>query len=452
MFSTAPGETALDGQGKRNSPFAEAFLKNVNSREGLLYMAADVMRDTATLTGNLQQPFFRGSIVSDKYYSLNRAGTPQVAQPAPRPAPQWGEEVIETGNLTVSTITSGTLEIRQGSEVIGSRSISAGARLPINNLAVGTYTVRISYSGGRTEEKIITVRKDGTVVAAFDYQPPLATSGPTLTPQPAVTPQQTPGSRPPERPVPDGFVRIQGGTFMMGSPASEASRNSNEVQHQVTVSSFFMGKYEVTQREYQAVMGTNPSFFKGDNLPVEKVSWFEAVEYCNARSRKEGLTPAYTISGSGDSRTVTWNRNVNGYRLPTEAEWEYACRAGTTTPFSTGSNITTNQANYDGNNPYNGNAKGTYREKTTAVDSFAANVWGLYDMHGNVWEWCWDWYGSYSSGAQTDPVGASSGTYRVLRGGSWYFNGRNLRSAFRDFDTPSARGSDLGFRLARPSL
>ncbi|MDR3333489.1 MAG: formylglycine-generating enzyme family protein [Treponema sp.] len=247
-------------------------------------------------------------------------------------------------------------------------------------------------------------------------------------------------------------MRIQGGTFMMGSPASEASRNSNEVQHQVTVSSFFMGKYEVTQREYQAVMGTNPSFFKGDNLPVEKVSWFEAVEYCNARSRKEGLTPAYTISGSGDSRTVTWNRNVNGYRLPTEAEWEYACRAGTTTPFSTGSNITTNQANYDGNNPYNGNAKGTYREKTTAVDSFAANVWGLYDMHGNVWEWCWDWYGSYSSGAQTDPVGASSGTYRVLRGGSWYFNGRNLRSAFRDFDTPSARGSDLGFRLARPSL
>ncbi|MDR3342860.1 MAG: SUMF1/EgtB/PvdO family nonheme iron enzyme [Treponema sp.] len=379
----------------------------------------------------------------------------QMVQPKPgtrQPAPQWGEEVIETGSLTVSTVTAGALEIRQGSEVIGSRSISAGARLPINNLAVGTYTVRIRYSRGRTEEKTVTVRKDGAVAAAFDYQPPAAAPGPALTPQPAVPSQQTPGSRPPERPVPDGFVRINGGTFMMGSPASEAERHSSEVQHQVTVSGFFMGKYEVTQKEYQAVMGSNPSEFKGDNLPVEQVSWFDAVEYCNARSRKEGLTLAYTISGSGDSRTVTWNRNATGYRLPTEAEWEYACRAGTTTPFSTGSNITTNQANYHGNYPYNGNATGTYREKTTAVGSFAANVWGLYDMHGNVWEWCWDWYGNYGSGSQTDPVGASSGTRRVGRGGCWGGDGLSLRSAWRSDGTPSARVSILGFRLARPSL
>jgi formylglycine-generating enzyme required for sulfatase activity len=256
----------------------------------------------------------------------------------------------------------------------------------------------------------------------------------------------------PEASILEGFVKINGGTFMMGSPASEVSRDSDEVQHQVTVSNFFMGKYEVTQKEWVALMGTNPSDFKGDNLPVENVSWYDAVEYCNARSRKEGLTPAYTISGSGNNRTVTWNRNANGYRLPTEAEWEYACRVGTTTPFYTGNNITTNQANYDGDYPYNRNAKGTYRGKTTAVGSFAANAWGLYDLHGNVWEWCWDWYGGYSSNAQTDPVGASSGAYRVLRGGSWDGYGQVLRSAFRDYGTPSGRDNYLGFRLARPSL
>jgi formylglycine-generating enzyme required for sulfatase activity len=244
------------------------------------------------------------------------------------------------------------------------------------------------------------------------------------------------------------MARIQGGTFMMGSPASEASRDSDEVQHQVTVSSFYMGKYEVTQKEYAALMGTNPSNFKGDNLPVENVSWYDAVNYCNARSRSEGLTPAYTVSGTD----VTWNRSANGYRLPTEAEWEYACRAGTTTPFNTGNNITTNQANYDGNNPYNGNTRGTYREKTKMVGSFTPNSWGLYDMHGNVWEWCWDWYGDYSSGAQTDPMGASSGASRVERGGSWSRYGQGLRSANRGYYTPSNRISDLGFRLFLPSL
>jgi formylglycine-generating enzyme required for sulfatase activity len=245
--------------------------------------------------------------------------------------------------------------------------------------------------------------------------------------------------------VPDNMVRINGGTFTMGSPANEPGRDSDEAQHRVTVDSFYIGKYEVTQREYQEVMGINPSYFKGDNLPVEQVSWYDAVEYCNKRSQMERLTPAYMINGTN----VTWNRNANGYRLPTEAEWEYACRAGTTTPFSTGNNITTNQANYGGNNPYNNNAKGTLREKTTAVGSFTSNAWGLYDMHGNVWEWCWDWYGDYPSGSQTDPIGAVTGAFRVRRGGSWYSDGYGLRSAFRVGVLPSGRGSDLGFRLVR---
>jgi formylglycine-generating enzyme required for sulfatase activity len=257
------------------------------------------------------------------------------------------------------------------------------------------------------------------------------------------------------------FVFVEGGTFQMGSPASEADRKDNETPHQVTVGSFYMGKYEVTQKEWREVMGNNPSDFRGDSLPVESVSWYDAVEYCNRRSQKEGLSPAYTIvkdrSDPNNRNTddsvrwqVTWNRNADGYRLPTEAEWEYACRAGTTTPFNTGNNIGADIANYDGNHPYNNGSKGVYRQTTTAAGSFPPNPWGLYDMHGNVWEWCWDWYEAYASGAQTDPTGAGAGAYRVLRGGSWYSDAVELRSAVRGLATPSDRSRILGFRLVRP--
>jgi hypothetical protein len=135
--------------------------------------------------------------------------------------------------------------------------------------------------------------------------------------------------------LPSDMVLIQGGSFTMGSPESDVDHNNVELQHRVTVGSFYIGKYEVTQKEYQALMGTNPSSFKGDNLPVEQVTWHDAVNYCNARSQSERLTPAYTVSGTN----VTWNHSANGYRLPTEAEWEYACRAGTTTPYSGGSSV-----------------------------------------------------------------------------------------------------------------
>jgi formylglycine-generating enzyme required for sulfatase activity len=235
--------------------------------------------------------------------------------------------------------------------------------------------------------------------------------------------------------IPGDMVRIQGGTFMMGSPSSEVGHDDDEVQHQVTVSSFYMGKYEVTQKEYQALMGTNPSNFKGDNLPVESVTWYDAVNYCNARSRSEGLAPAYTVSGID----VTWNRSANGYRLPTEAEWEYACRAGTTTPYSSGSSV-------DVAGWYISNSGNTNHP----VGAKQANGWGLYDMHGNVYEWCWDWYGYYPGGAQNNPGGAVSGASRVNRGGSWISYGRYLRSAFRIDYGPGIRYSDLGFRLVRP--
>ena len=243
----------------------------------------------------------------------------------------------------------------------------------------------------------------------------------------------------------NNFVHISGGTFTMGSPVNEPERDYDEIQHLVTVSSFLMGKYSVTQKEYEEIMGTNPSSFKGQNLPIEKVSWFDAVEYCNKRSLNEGLTPAYTISG----RNVTWNRSANGYRLPTEAEWEYACRAGTTTSFFTGNNITTNQANYRGDLPYNNNDEGIYRRSTTEVGSFSPNNWGLYDMHGNVFEWCWDFFGDYLSTSQTNPTGPTTGLNRVIRGGSFTSNGKYIRSAFRSFQNPSMQIANMGFRLIR---
>ncbi|MCL2442932.1 MAG: formylglycine-generating enzyme family protein [Treponema sp.] len=239
-----------------------------------------------------------------------------------------------------------------------------------------------------------------------------------------------------------GFVRIDGGTFTMGSPANEPGRSSDEIQRQVTISLFQMSRYPVTQREYQEVMGTNPSYFRGANLPVECVSWFDAIEYCNRRSQREGLTPAYTISGSRNNRTVTWNRNANGYRLPTEAEWEYACRAGTTTAYNTGAGITTSQANFDACCEDCG--------ESTPINRYSPNRWGLYDMHGNVWEWCWDWYGPYVSGAQTNPTGAVSGDSRVLRGGGWGDSVGDTRSASRVSFDPDYGFGIIGFRLVRP--
>jgi len=237
--------------------------------------------------------------------------------------------------------------------------------------------------------------------------------------------------------APANFVRVDGGTFQMGS--ASGGDNDERPVHSVTVKTFNIGKYPVTQKEWVEIMGTNPSNFKGDNLPVEQVSWFDVVEYCNRRSVKEGLTPAY--SGSGNNITCNWN--ANGYRLPTEAEWEYAAKGGNKDPMVyeySGSNSVGAVAWYDGNSG----------KRTQPVGTKAANSLGIHDMSGNVWEWCWDWYGSYSSGSQTDPRGASSGSDRVDRGGGWNDSAAHVRSAYRHYGTPSVRGAYLGFRLVRP--
>ena len=231
------------------------------------------------------------------------------------------------------------------------------------------------------------------------------------------------------------FASIPAGKFLMGSPATEKERSPNETQHEVTLTQgFWMGVYEVTQAQYEQVMGKNPSEFKGATLPVETVSYKDALAFC----KKLSDLPAEKAAG-------------RKYRLPTEAEWEYCCRAGTSTPFHFGNELNGTQANCDGNNPYGTTKKGPYLEKTSPVGSYPANAWGLYDMHGNVWEWCQDRYDSSPKQSVTDPRGPEVGSICVSRGGSWYNEAAGCRSANRYWYDPSIRNSGVGFRLALSS-
>jgi len=230
------------------------------------------------------------------------------------------------------------------------------------------------------------------------------------------------------------MVYIPGGTFMMGSPLTEKGRYDIEEspRHQVTVPAFFAGKYSITQAQWQAVMGNNPSYFPGEKRPVENVSWDEAFEFCGKLSKK----------------------TRKKYRLLSEAEWEYACRARTTTPFHFGETITPELVNYDGTCPYANASGGLYREQTTDVGSFPPNAFGLYDMHGNVFEWCSDWWHPSYNGAPTDGSSWETNTSngRVQRGGSWYYNAVLCRSASRYFYSEANRRGKIGFRVAIASV
>lgn len=218
------------------------------------------------------------------------------------------------------------------------------------------------------------------------------------------------------------MVAIAGGTFTMGSPANDYDRRPDELQHSVTLSDFFIGATTITQKLWLAIMGSNPSLFKGENLPVEQVRWDDCQEFISKLNM-------YT---------------KKKYRLPTEAEWEYACRAGTSTPYNIGEFLYTTDANC---NPQYYNLEDIYRQSTIPVCSFPPNKWGLYDMHGNVWEWCSDWYGPYESTPQHNPKGPDFGTRRVLRGGSWMCTRGYCRSMQRESGNANYRNGDVGIRL-----
>jgi len=223
------------------------------------------------------------------------------------------------------------------------------------------------------------------------------------------------------------MVEIPAGTFYMGSPTYETGRSDDEgPQHQVNVPSFFIGKYPLTQAQYQAIMGNNPAHFKGNNRPVECVSWNNAVNFCQKLSQKTG----------------------KNYKLPSEAQWEYACRAGTTTPFYFGESITPYLVNYDGRYPYANAPTGQYREQTTDVGTFPPNAFGLYDMHGNVWEWCEDdWNENYINAPINGSALISQSDKNTLRGGSWCFDPEDCRSACRGSYRLVSDYNAFGFRV-----
>jgi formylglycine-generating enzyme required for sulfatase activity len=231
------------------------------------------------------------------------------------------------------------------------------------------------------------------------------------------------------------LVEVGSGRFTIGSAAAEAGRRADETPHDVTINRpFFLGKNEVTQQEWRAVMSSNPSRFAdcGPRCPVDSVSFADVQQFLAA------------LNAQSDRQLA--------YRLPTESEWEYACRAGSVTPFFTGDTITTAQANYNGKEPYGKAPAGQFRQRPTRAGGFPANAWGLQDMHGNVWEWTSDWYAPYPAEDAIDPTGPESGETRVIRGGSWQADAASVRCAARAARNPNTREPTVGFRVAADRL
>ncbi len=293
-------------------------------------------------------------------------------------------------------------------------------------LSPGKYHVEATAPGhaGQTRWVTLTAGEDKRIGFVLSAKKAVAAAQPA---KPS-TAAASSSSREPEARVTNSigmkFVYIKPGTFMMGSPSSEPGRDDDERWHQVAITKgYYFQITEVTQGQWKRVMGSNPSTFKncGDTCPVESVSWNDAQEFIQMLNHMEGHTK---------------------YRLPTEAEWEYAARAGTRTPYCFGANLSKDQANF-------GKDYNQTTQTTVPVGGFAANAWGLHDMHGNVWEWCRDWYGNYPTGPVTDPVGPSSGEYRVYRGGSWSHDAGGCRSAYRGRRRPGSRSRYLGLRLVR---
>lgn len=265
---------------------------------------------------------------------------------------------------------------------------------------------------------------------------------------------------------------IEPGDFDMGSRDTEPNRREGEKQHAVKITKpFLLGKYEVTQEEYKKLMNTNPSWFSPDGggadkvktldtkrFPVDRVSWFDAIEFCNRLSKQDGYEPYYKLADVTREEGTIREAKVtilggNGFRLPTEAEWEFACRARTTSAFHYGAASTGAESNVKAVPPtgYAAPPRKPDLNRTTTVGSYKPNAWGLHDMHGNAAEWCEDWYDRdyYGKSPKSDPKGPGTGTHRILRGGSWLVSNASCRSASRFFHTPNEATYYCGFRVAR---
>ena len=391
---------------------------------------------------NLKKVFREGAWVKPELHSPKQEfgdlrHLPLFPNPARHRDVPTVPHAVALAKLTVSSSFASSLYLN------GKQQADLHADVPytVGFLAPGVYRIVLQVEGNRIEDELVELKSGQHLLR--NYNPKLLPSQSTMLRMnsPIVQKVEKPKERKTQtlkagdlKSFREGGVEITmawcpSGSFLMGSPESERQRQLDEIQHRVTLTQgFWLGRTEVTQALWKSVMFINPSNFKGDTLPVDSVSWNYATEFIKRLNAKVG-------------------KEV--YRLPTEAEWEYACRAGTTTPFNTGGNLTTNMANFNGLNPYADFPKGEYRRKTSPAGHFPCNSWGLQDMHGNLWEWCQDWLGNYEDGDQVNPCGFISGKYRVLRGGSWGSDGSGCRSAYRLGGSVGFRYCGIGFRLAR---
>jgi len=414
IFATEQGKTAADGSGS-HSPFTESFVSYLDEPLKVEDLMKRVTQDVKTRTSARQIPWTSGNLIEDFYFARATGNVPATQLPEEAQV----QTVRNYGWILVSS--SREADVHLDGSFKG--RVSAAADLKISGVTVGSHSLEARTSGG-SESKNLYVGKNQESVAHFGW-------------------------------LPDNMVFVEGGSFMMGS--NDGDDNEKPV-HPVTVSTFWIGKYEVTQKEWTEMIGSNPGrdYEVGDNYPVYYVSWYDILRYCNLRSIAEGLTPCYTISGNTNpanwgavptSLNATWdvaicNWNANGYRLPTEAEWEYAARGGTKSIgyAYAGSNDLNNVGWYDSNSG----------SRMHEVGLKTPNELGIHDMSGNVWEWCWDWYDSYSSESYHNPTGPDSGSRRMLRGGDWQWFDLFCLVSYRCPFPPS--GIDnlyYGFRLCR---
>ena len=403
-----------DGDG-RNSTFVESLLHHIKSP---VSVGEELMRlvrsDVKKATNNQQIPTAYG-MLDEPYYLVDNASQPvdRVVQTQPQ-----AQLIVSLGSLLVSSNLEGELWLDGNSYGM----LPTHSQMRINNVNAGNHVLELQVLGNK-ERMTVTVTADQESKVDFCFD----SSSPTM-------------------------VYVEGGKFNMGT---DYGNDGNKPVHTIKVSSFYIGKYEVTQKEWREVMGSNPSFFKGDDLPVEKVSWYEAVEYCNKRSIKEGLSPYYKIeknkrdpNNKYDWDKLKWivsvNWNANGYGLPTEAQWEYAARGGNKSKgyIFSGSNDIGSEYWCDSNS----------RTKTQPVGTKQANELGIHDMSGNVYEWCWDWYdeGYYAKSPASDPKGPVSGSKRVVRGGSWGSHPEDCIVTLRGSSYPFTNSNSVnGFRVVR---
>ncbi len=324
-----------------------------------------------------------------------------------------------TGIITGSGIDVSGIKVSDGTRSATTDNTGAYS---IANVPNGSYTITPAKAG----LKFTPVTKSVTISGANATKIDFAASVVTMLP---------------------GMILIQAGTFNMGNVSNNTNGYDDEKPvHAVTISrSFLMQRTEMPQSVWASVMGSNPSTIKADSLPVEQVTWYEAIDFCNRLSVLEGLNPCY----SGSDTNIVCDFTKNGYRLPSEAEWEFACRAGTATDFYTGAMSNPDCDPIDPLLDVAGWYCGNENTTTHVGAKKKANAFGMFDMHGNVWEWCWDRYDLYTANAATDPHGSATGIYRTYRGGAQNYYATGCRSAFRRNARPDERVDFLGFRVVR---